>query len=108
MPTTTTSFDLPTAPPITEQFERHGFHFANTGGNCTAFIRVLPDGSEFWVICAADAYVPEESDEEIVVGFCPADPDGEAQEEWTDEWRGTAGEYLALLDAGAKVLGGAS
>ncbi len=105
MPSTTTAFDLPSAPPISDLFARHGFRFANTGGNCTAFIRVLPNGSEIWVICDSDAFVPEEMDEQIVVGFCPVGPNGEAQEGWTTEWHGTAGEYLALLDAGEIVLG---
>jgi hypothetical protein len=98
---------LPTAQPISALFERHGFRFGNTGGSCTAFIRVLPNGNEIWVICEADVRVPEELHEQIVVGMCPLLPNGEVREGWSEEteWKGTAGEYLALLDAVETVLG---
>lgn len=63
----------------------HGYAFGHTGGNCTAFIRVCPDGSEIWVTLAdGDGYpdpsAPEDLDDCIVVGTYPVGDDGQPVE----------------------------
>jgi hypothetical protein len=98
---------------VLARFARHGFHFGHTGGSCTAFIRVCPDGSEIWVTLAdpngyPDCSAPEEHDEPIVAGTYPVGAYGAPVETYTHDWHGTAGAYLALLDACETVLGGAA
>jgi len=89
-------------------FERHGFRLTNTGGNCAALVRTCPDGSEIFMTSAEDAFVPTALDDRILVSTCAMGPEGHPESEARHEWRGTAAEYLALLDAIETVLGGAS
>ncbi len=102
MTTQAHALDLLSDSPLAAYFARYGFLLETTGGNGTAFVRKLGDGHEIWIVCACDAVIPEAVDEEIVAGRWR--PDG-SQESFEHEWRGTAGEYLALLDAIETVLG---
>ena len=74
-----------------------GFHFGNTGGNCTAWILFLPDGGE--VLITTDASAPETFDDEVCVGGYPMTDEGEPISEPVLWWEGTLRDYLEILYA---------
>lgn len=85
-------------PSIRKRLAALGFQYSMTGGNCTAYIQKLPNGSEAW-ITDFDGNAPISLDE--MCAFCgyPADDQGPLQDNipWLI-WEGPLRDALAMLE----------
>lgn len=89
-------------PTLSARLARFGFKHGFTGGSCTAYILVLPDGSEVFITEKDDLNAPSDEDDEVLVGAYPFEPEwGHPVEVPVMCWEGRLGDFLAKLEAAA-------
>lgn len=87
---------------IDSKLESFGFHFGRTGGDCTAYIKTLPDGSEVYITLVEgedtpDLEAPDSIDDRVMIGAQPMRSDGNIHEEYVWWWVGRLGDFLDML-----------